>query len=157
MATRTGLGTSTGNQGSLGSFGQTIQARLTKVSGNLSPITTSSGGQQLGANTPRFTPTKYTTESLAYPLDVEEDPRQGHYIFFNINVQDKAKIERQAFISEMRHHERMIEAEYQQGLKKFHEGTKATGFGAFAQLRSLEEIKADYIKKHLEHQKGKKF
>ena len=128
---------------------QSIRAGLTKVAGNLLGINTSFDGPQLGAQAPRFTPTKYTTESLAYPLDVEEDPRQGHYIFFNINIQDKARIAKQKFISDMRHRERMIEAEYQQHLKKFHEGTKATGFGAFAQLRSKEEIKADYIKKHI--------
>ena len=128
---------------------QSIRAGLTKVAGNLLGINTSFSGPQLGAQAPRFTPTKYTTESLAYPLDVEEDTRQGHYIFFNINEQNKARIAKQKFISETRHHERMIDAEYQQHLKKFHEGTKATGFGAFAQLRSKEEIKADYIKKHV--------
>ena len=63
---------------------KSIRARLTKVAGNLLGINTSFSGPQLGAQAPRFTPTKYTTESLAYPLDVEEDPRQGHYIFFHI-------------------------------------------------------------------------
>ena len=124
---------------------QSIRAGLTKVAGNLLGINTSFSGPQLGAQAPRFTPTKYTTESLAYPLDVEEDPRQGHYIFFNINEQNKARIAKQKFISETRHHERMIDAEYQQHLKKFHEGTKATGFGAFAQLRSKENYDASAL------------
>ena len=97
---------------------QSIRAGLTKVAGNLLGINTSFNGPQLGAQAPRFTPTKYTTESLAYPLDVEEDPRQGHYIFFNINEQNKARIAKQKFISETRHHERMIDAEYQQHPKK---------------------------------------
>ena len=128
---------------------RSIRSGLTKVAGNLLGINTQFDGPQLGPATARFQPTKYTTENLAYPIDVEQDPRQGHYIFFNINIQDKSKIARQAFVSEMKHHERVIEVEYQQHLKKFHEGTKATGFGAFAQLRSKEEIKADYIKKHV--------
>jgi dTDP-4-dehydrorhamnose reductase len=96
MATRTGLGTSSANQGSLGSFGQTIQAGLTKVSGNVIGITTIKDGPQPEAGVSRAAQTRFTTENLAYPLDVEEYPRQGHYIFFNINVQDKAKVAKQA-------------------------------------------------------------
>jgi len=32
------------------------------------------------------------TENLAYPLNVESDPQQGHYIIFEILEQDKAKL-----------------------------------------------------------------
>ena len=35
---------------------------------------------------------KYTTENLAYPLNVEGDPQQGHYISFYARVTDPAKL-----------------------------------------------------------------
>ena len=35
---------------------------------------------------------KYSTSSLSYPLNVEGDPQQGHYISFYARVQDKAKL-----------------------------------------------------------------
>ena len=37
-------------------------------------------------------PSKYTTENLAYPLNVEGDPQQGHYISFYARVTDPAKL-----------------------------------------------------------------
>ena len=49
---------------------RTIRAGLTKVAGNLLGINTSFDGPQLGAQASRFTSTKYTTENLAYPMDV---------------------------------------------------------------------------------------
>ena len=38
------------------------------------------------------TTNKYSTSSLSYPLNVEGDPQQGHYISFYARVQDKAKL-----------------------------------------------------------------
>ena len=35
---------------------------------------------------------KFTTENLAYPLNVEGDPQQGHFIMFMINEQSDAKL-----------------------------------------------------------------
>ena len=35
---------------------------------------------------------KYFTENLSFPENVEGDPQQGHYIIFEIMVQDKAKL-----------------------------------------------------------------
>ena len=35
---------------------------------------------------------KYTTTNLAYPLNVEGDPQQGHYISFYARVTDPAKL-----------------------------------------------------------------
>ena len=140
MAINTGLGTSSANQGSLGSFGQTIQAGLTKVSGNVIGITTIKDGPQPEAGVSRAAQTRFTTENLAYPLDVEEDPRQGHYIFFNINVQDKAKVAKQAFESAVKAHEQKIQAEYKKHTAKF-----AFGFrGDDLKLRSKEEVKKEY-------------
>ena len=139
MAINTGLGTSTN---------QPIQARLTKVSGNLVGVSTQNSGPQLGAEGPRYSPTKYTTENLAYPMDVEQDPRQGHYIFFNINIQDKAKVAKQKFASDMRHHERMIEAEYQKHLES-RIAEKDAGIDFESPDRTKEEIKKEYISEHL--------
>ena len=36
---------------------------------------------------------KYFTENLSFPENVEGDPQQGHYIIFEIMVQDKAKLQ----------------------------------------------------------------
>ena len=127
---------------------KSIRAGLTKVAGNLLGINTQFSGPQLGAAAPRYQPTKYSTKNLAYPMNVEEDPRQGHYIFFNINIQDKAKIAREAYISEIRHHEKQIEAEYQQHLKNV-AGAPPPGLGGRLVPRSREEIKANYLKTHV--------
>ena len=128
---------------------KSIRAGLTKVAGNLLGINTQFSGPQLGAAAPRYQPTKYSTKNLAYPMNVEEDPRQGHYIFFNINIQDKAKIAREAYISEIRHHEKQIEAEYQRHLKTVESGGGgALGIGSIRE-RSREEIKKEYIRKHV--------
>lgn len=50
---------------------------------------------------------KYTTKSLAYPLAVENDPQQGHYIMFNINAFKAAKLE----ISESQKQSKIIEVD----------------------------------------------
>ena len=57
---------------------RSVRAGLRKVAGNLLGINTQFDGPTLGPAQTRATQTKYTTESLSYPLDVEEDPRQGH-------------------------------------------------------------------------------
>jgi len=36
----------------------------------------------------------FTTKNLAYPIDVEQDPMQGHYILFSINEMTPLKIKR---------------------------------------------------------------
>lgn len=128
---------------------RTIRAGLRKVAGNLLGISTSGSGPQLGKSQPRAASNKYTTESLSYPLDVEEDPRQGHYIFFNINVQDKAKIAKQSLVNKVKHHEKRIQAEYKAHLKKVAKSNKgATDFDVKSP-NSLEQIRQDYIKEHV--------
>ena len=132
---------------------RSVRAGLRKVAGNLLGINTQFSGPQLGATAPRYQPTKYTTKNLAYPLDVEEDPRQGHYIFFNINEQDKGKVKRQAFESEIRAHENKIRAEYEKQKSKVAQsffGGGDTGIGqAGINVRSFEEIRIEYIRKHI--------
>ena len=130
-----------------------IRAGLTKVAGNLLGINTQFDGPNLGPAQTRATQTKYTTESLSYPLDVEEDPRQGHYIFFNINERDKGKVKRQAFLNEIRAHEGKIRAEFEKQKSKVAQsffGGADTGIGqAGINIRSEEEIKIEYIRKHI--------
>ena len=41
--------------------------------------------------------TKYSTGSLSYPLNVEGDPQQGHFIMFGIKEQNKAKLKAHKF------------------------------------------------------------
>ena len=139
---------------------RSIRSGLTKVAGNLLGINTSFDGPQLGPAHPRakrFTSGKYKTETFVYPLDVQEDPRHGHYIFFNINEQDKGQVARRSFASEMEYHENAISSEWNRHRKavKKDSGTAedfmqlAQGRSPKTKLRSREEIKRDYIKEHV--------
>ena len=40
--------------------------------------------------------TRFTTDNLAYPVNVEGDPMQGHYILFSARVQTSAVLEKKA-------------------------------------------------------------
>lgn len=40
--------------------------------------------------------TRFTTDNLAYPVNVEGDPMQGHYILFSARVQTPAQLEKKA-------------------------------------------------------------
>ena len=138
-----------------------IRSGLTKVAGNLLGINTQFDGPSLGSPQARaenfYSKTRFTTESLMYPMDVQEDPRQGHYIFFNINVQDKGKIAERTFISNMEYHEKQIEAEYQHHIKTItaaREEERAAGQDFLTQIRSREELKKEYIQKHIIDQYG---
>ena len=132
---------------------KSIRAGLTKDAGNLLGINTQFDGPNLGPAQTRATQTKYTTESLSYPLEVEEDPRQGHYIFFNINERDKGKVKRQAFLNEIRAHEGKMRAEFEKQKSKVAQsffGGADTGIGqAGINIRAEEEIKIEYIRKHI--------
>jgi len=69
-----------------------ISGGLLKVSGNLpgdfrSKMNNPTGGPS-GALEQK---TRFTTKNLAYPLNVEGDPQQGHFIMFMINEQNDAK------------------------------------------------------------------
>lgn len=67
-----------------------ISSGFTKVAGNLMGIDiTPSRSASPALRTPQ---TKYTTKNLDYPLGVEEDPQQGHYIIFEIMERKKEKL-----------------------------------------------------------------
>ena len=68
--------------------------QFVKVKGNMAqsgaPTSFFGGGYgPLGANAEN---TKYVTENLSFPLNVEGDPQEGHYIIFTIKEQNKAKL-----------------------------------------------------------------
>ena len=69
---------------------RTVQRGFKKVVGNLN-INRAQSLSNLSSGL--MTKTKYTTENLAYPLNVEGDPQQGHHIIFEIMEQQKGKIE----------------------------------------------------------------
>ena len=66
------------------------------VRGNLKQLVTTFRAQSESVRdtlqTNSRTTNKYSTSSLSYPLNVEGDPQQGHYISFYARVQDKAKL-----------------------------------------------------------------
>ena len=75
----------------------TIRSGLTKVAGNLLGINTQFSGPQLGQHNKRapeyIKTTQYDDTRFAYPIDVAEDTRQGHYILFTVLEYDKAELE----------------------------------------------------------------
>jgi len=68
-----------------------ISSGLTKVSGNLSGVS-AFPSRSASPEVSRTRHRKYETENLDYPLGVEGDPQQGHYIIFEIMKQDKTKL-----------------------------------------------------------------
>ena len=69
-----------------------VRAGLKKVSGNLLGISTTSDGPQLGAAAPRASTNKFSTKNLAYPLDVENNPKQGHLTCLLGHIVDETKL-----------------------------------------------------------------
>ena len=73
---------------------KSVSSNLKRVAGNLFGVDLVPGRGSLGGpSAPIRTPTKYTTENLAYPSGVESDPTQGHYIIFEILAQTKGQLE----------------------------------------------------------------
>ena len=83
---------------------ETLSGGLRKVAGNLA-ATSGLGG--IASKSPIFSRTGFfdvlssgrnQTENLAYPLNVEDDPGQGHHIIFEVMKQDKAKLAAQKLV-----------------------------------------------------------
>ena len=73
----------------------------TKVSGNIprsgiAPVSVMAARAVIGTKSMHWEGGNLTgrnaTQNLTYPLNVEDDPQQGHYIIFEILKQDKAKL-----------------------------------------------------------------
>ena len=62
--------------------------------------------------------TKYTTQNLTYPLDIDDPSGSGHYIIFRINVQDKGKLEINEAKTSIKEFEEKLKAELNIALDK---------------------------------------
>ena len=62
--------------------------------------------------------TKYTTQNLTYPLDIDDPSGSGHYIIFRINVQDKGKLEVNEAKTTIKNFEEKLKAELNIALDK---------------------------------------
>ena len=72
---------------------KSVSSGLKRVAGNLFGVDLVPGRGSLGGpSAPIRTPTKYTTENLAYPEGVGQDPDQGHWILFEILKQTKGQL-----------------------------------------------------------------
>ena len=68
-----------------------MSSGFTKVSGNLSGVT-ATPSRSASPEVNLAVHQEYTTKNLDYPIGVEGDPQQGHYIIFEIMKQDKTKL-----------------------------------------------------------------
>ena len=62
--------------------------------------------------------TKYTTQNLTYPLDIDDPSGSGHYIIFRINVQDKGKLAINEAKTSIKEFEQKLKAELNIALDK---------------------------------------
>ena len=94
--------------------------------------------------------TKYTTQNLTYPLDIDDPSGSGHYIIFRINVQDKGKLEINEAKTSIKKFEEKLKAELNAEEKKLNPDS-ATGDdpGVFTALtqRQRTKIREDLLKK----------
>jgi hypothetical protein len=94
--------------------------------------------------------TKYSTQNLTYPLDIDDPSGSGHYIIFRINVQDKGKLEINEAKTTVKHFEEKLKAELNAEEKKLNPDS-ATGDdpGVFTALtqRQRTKIREDLLKK----------
>ena len=75
-----------------GRMNQSISKGLKRVVGNLPGVSIGRGGNNNPNSAAMERKTKFTTKNLSYPLNVEGDSMQGHYIMFMINETKKAKL-----------------------------------------------------------------
>ena len=75
-----------------GRLNQSVSKGLKRVAGNLPGTSIGRGGSNNPSSAAMENKTRFTTKNLAYPLNVEGDPMQGHYIMFMINETKKAKL-----------------------------------------------------------------
>ena len=93
--------------------------------------------------------TKYTTQNLTYPLDIDDPSGSGHYIIFRINVQDKGKLEINEAKTSVKKFEEDLKAELNIELKQKQEDYKKRGNTEIATLtqRKRTQIREDLLKK----------
>ena len=72
-----------------GRVNKAIHGGLKNVSGNL-PGSSVGKGSNSSNSAAMQQKTRFTTKNITYPINVEGDPMQGHFIMFMINQSDKA-------------------------------------------------------------------
>jgi len=75
-----------------GRINKAVSGGLTRVAGNLPGSSIGLGGNNNPNSAAMQQKTKFTTQNITYPLNVEGDPMQGHYIMFMINEADSATL-----------------------------------------------------------------
>ena len=122
-----------------------ISSGFTKVAGNLFGVDiTPSRSASPALRTPQ---TKYTTKNLDYPLGVEEDPQQGHYIIFEIMERKK---ERLSAIAAEATKARQRQKDDTNKLEALNYG------GGFAPLTSADKKQKQVVKEHQKATKNNK-
>ena len=69
-----------------------VHGGLTRVAGNLPGSSIGIGSNNNPNSAAMQQKTKFTTKNITYPINVEGDPMQGHYIMFMINEADSATL-----------------------------------------------------------------
>ena len=75
-----------------GRLNQSVSKGLKRVAGNLPGTSIGRGGSNNPSSAAMENKTRFTTKNLAYPLNVEGDPMQGHYIMFMVNEANSATL-----------------------------------------------------------------
>ena len=75
-----------------GRVNRAVHGGLRRVAGNLPGSSIGKGGNNNPNSAAMQQKTKFTTQNITYPLNVEGDPMQGHYIMFMINEANSATL-----------------------------------------------------------------
>ena len=70
-----------------GRVNKAVHGGLKRVRGNLPGSSIGKGGNNNPNSAAMQQKTRFTTKNITYPINVEGDPMQGHYIMFMINEQ----------------------------------------------------------------------
>ena len=75
-----------------GRVNRAVHSGLKRVRGNLPGSSIGKDGNNNPNNAAMQQKTKFTTQNITYPINVEGDPMQGHYIMFMINESNSATL-----------------------------------------------------------------
>ena len=75
-----------------GRVNRAVHSGLKRVRGNLPGSSIGKDGNNNPNSAAMQQKTKFTTQNITYPINVEGDPMQGHYIMFMINEADSATL-----------------------------------------------------------------
>ena len=75
-----------------GRVNRAVHSGLKRVRGNLPGSSIGKDGNNNPNSAAMQQKTKFTTQNITYPLNVEGDPMQGHYIMFMVNEANNATL-----------------------------------------------------------------